>query len=307
MSELFYLTQYKKTTLNVAGGINDTQTTGIVLQNVDGVDKTKPGIVAISYDEPLDTSQVEFITYTSINASNELQGVTRGAEGFSAKSHVNGATVAFILSKSHLNNLIDAYKAEHNTDGTHSDMTADTITTSGLADLNSLKIASGSTQITSILDEDDLGSNSATALATQQSIKAYVDSIKPELHTAYGVTFGPTTSSTSWATIPEMTITFTPKISGDVYAELSMEIIESTTSYSTQVKLTKNGGELAASYRDVSTLVANKGILFNTVGFTSVTAGTSYTFKAEWKVSNSTLTATAYSTKRSLAVMVFPT
>jgi hypothetical protein len=33
----------------------------------------------------------------------------------------------------------------------------------------------GSTQITALLDEDTLSSNSATAVATQQSIKAYVD------------------------------------------------------------------------------------------------------------------------------------
>ena len=39
---------------------------------------------------------------------------------------------------------------------------------------DSFKIGSGST-VTTILDEDDLSSNSATALATQQSIKAYVD------------------------------------------------------------------------------------------------------------------------------------
>jgi len=39
----------------------------------------------------------------------------------------------------------------------------------------SLALASGAT-VTSILDEDAMGSDSATALATQQSIKAYVDS-----------------------------------------------------------------------------------------------------------------------------------
>lgn len=33
----------------------------------------------------------------------------------------------------------------------------------------------GSTQITALLDEDNMASNSATAVATQQSIKAYVD------------------------------------------------------------------------------------------------------------------------------------
>ena len=41
--------------------------------------------------------------------------------------------------------------------------------------ITSLSFSSGST-VTAILDEDNLSSNSATALATQQSIKAYVDS-----------------------------------------------------------------------------------------------------------------------------------
>lgn len=40
--------------------------------------------------------------------------------------------------------------------------------------LASLGLASGAT-VTSILDEDDMASDSATALATQQSIKAYID------------------------------------------------------------------------------------------------------------------------------------
>ena len=44
----------------------------------------------------------------------------------------------------------------------------------GTANLDSLVLGSGST-VTSILDEDDLSSDSATSLATQQSIKAYVD------------------------------------------------------------------------------------------------------------------------------------
>jgi hypothetical protein len=44
----------------------------------------------------------------------------------------------------------------------------------GTANIDSLVLSSGST-VTAILDEDDLTSNSATSLATQQSIKAYVD------------------------------------------------------------------------------------------------------------------------------------
>ena len=52
-----------------------------------------------------------------------------------------------------------------------------TLTTAGSGVVlvnDSFKIGSGAT-VTTILDEDGFGSNSATALATQQSIKAYVD------------------------------------------------------------------------------------------------------------------------------------
>ena len=53
-----------------------------------------------------------------------------------------------------------------------------TLTTSGSGSVvvdDTFKIGSGA-GVTTILDEDDLSSDSATALATQQSIKAYVDS-----------------------------------------------------------------------------------------------------------------------------------
>jgi hypothetical protein len=47
---------------------------------------------------------------------------------------------------------------------------------SGVIHINdSLQIGTGAT-VTTILDEDAMGTNSATALATQQSIKSYVDS-----------------------------------------------------------------------------------------------------------------------------------
>ena len=109
MSTFYYVPQYFTTQLSVAGGIDDTQTTGIVLQSISGVDETKPGIIAVTWSNPIDTTKVEYITYTSINATTkELQGVTRGEEGYSAKSHVNGATVAWPLSKSHINNIPDS-------------------------------------------------------------------------------------------------------------------------------------------------------------------------------------------------------
>lgn len=147
MANAYFLNQYFTTTLNVGGGIDDSQTTGIIITSVSGLDITKPGIALINYADPLNTAIAEWVTYTSINGSNELQGVTRGAEGFSAKTHSNSVSVAFPLSESHVNNLA-----------------------------TSLSIGGISTNlVTTTLDEDAMGSDSATALATQQSIKAYVD------------------------------------------------------------------------------------------------------------------------------------
>lgn len=54
-----------------------------------------------------------------------------------------------------------------------------------------ISLASGST-VTSILDEDDMASDSATALATQQSIKAYVDASGPDF-TSIATDVRPTT------------------------------------------------------------------------------------------------------------------
>ena len=108
MATLKYLSQYFSTTLNVGGGIDASQTTGIILQSVSGVtDITKPGQICITYSDPIDTSVAEWIDYTSINGSNELVGAVRGREGFSAHAHLQGATVAFVLSASHHNDVVD--------------------------------------------------------------------------------------------------------------------------------------------------------------------------------------------------------
>lgn len=107
MSTFKYLPQYFSTTLNVGGGIDASQTTGIVLLSVSGVDITKPGQICISYSDPLDTGVAEWINYTSINGSNELVGVTRGCEGYSARTHLPSAVIQFTLSATHLNDLTD--------------------------------------------------------------------------------------------------------------------------------------------------------------------------------------------------------
>ena len=102
---LYYLNQFITTTLNVGGGLNISQTTGIVVQSVSGLDITKASVACLTFSDPINTAAAEWVTYTSINGSNELQGVVRGAEGFSAKTHSTGAVIAFPISESHINNL----------------------------------------------------------------------------------------------------------------------------------------------------------------------------------------------------------
>lgn len=123
-----YLHQFVTTSLNVGGGINASQTTGIVLQSLNNIDATKPSVACITWADPLNTSVAEWVTYTSVNSTtNTLQGVTRGAEGYSAKAHSNGAVIAFPLSKSHVNELNTAVSAEHSTAGVHSETALDSM------------------------------------------------------------------------------------------------------------------------------------------------------------------------------------
>ena len=205
-----YLHQFVTTNLNVGGGIDDSQTTGIVLQSLNNIDATKPSVACLTWADPLDTSVAEWITYTSVNSTtNELRGVTRGAEGYSAKPHLNQAVIAFPLSKSHVNDLNTAVSAEHSTAGVHS---------------VSAMISGGS-----VLDEDNMASNSATALATQQSIKAYVDNttIPSDGWIAAGETW-------TYASADDPTYTFT--ISGvdlttKYYPGMRVKLTQTTAKY----------------------------------------------------------------------------
>jgi len=106
MATLYYLNQYFTTTLSKAGGMDASETTGIVAQAISGVDETKAGVACVNWADPLVTSTAEWFTYTSINSTTkEFNGVIRGAEGYAAKAHDNGAVIAFPISESHINNI----------------------------------------------------------------------------------------------------------------------------------------------------------------------------------------------------------
>ena len=103
----YFVPQYRTTTLDVVGGLTAAVTTGIKLASIPSdVDITQPGILCLTYSNPIDTTVAEWITYTSIDGTNVLQGVARGAEGWSAKTHLNNCTIAWVFSKSHVNELM---------------------------------------------------------------------------------------------------------------------------------------------------------------------------------------------------------
>jgi hypothetical protein len=98
---------------------------------------------------------------------------------------------------------------------------ATTIDVNGTLAFDSLK-GTGATTVTNILDEDNMASDSATAIATQQSIKAYVDSQVGSFDTlAEVLAQGNTTGGTDLAVSTGDDITFadsTPKPSSALAA-----------------------------------------------------------------------------------------
>lgn len=105
MANPIYGSENFSTTLNVGGGINNSQTTGIILTGVSGLD-TNGGILGFTWASSIDTSTYEELEYGSYTG-NELTGVIRGVNGTSAKSHLNQAVIAAVVSKTHVNRLAD--------------------------------------------------------------------------------------------------------------------------------------------------------------------------------------------------------
>ena len=84
---------------------------------------------------------------------------------------------------------IDAIFSVTGTDVSMSDITFATVTSNGLATLASVYIGADGATVTGIKDEDDMSSNSATKVASQQSIKAFVDAVESRTR-AFAIAIG---------------------------------------------------------------------------------------------------------------------
>ena len=125
------------------------------------------------------------ITDNAIKASASNADLELDGSGSGVVKILDNAEVVGTLTTANITNTNNITTTQLDADGVR--LKDNTITTlasnadleinasgSGTVVLENLKVGSGATE-TTILDEDNMSSDSATALATQQSIKAYVD------------------------------------------------------------------------------------------------------------------------------------
>lgn len=124
--------------------LNQGETSSLTLNNVTGI-QNKPGVILINRIDANGNEKTsslrEWVKYTAVSGST-LTGLTRAIGGSTDQEHAVGSVVEFVPDISVFQAIIDAITVANN-------------------DV--------------FLDEDAMGSDSATKGATQQSIKAYAD------------------------------------------------------------------------------------------------------------------------------------
>lgn len=190
-----------------SGGVADASVTTIPLSSASGLTN---GAVYIFTIDRVDSNGTKTPSRREVGkgtlSGSNLINCTRGVHG-TAQQHNAGAVVEVLFTATHHNELMEALEVEHNSNGTHSDITADSVISTGVIEGASLELASGAT-VTAILDEDNMASNSATAIPTQQSVKAYVDnnvSIPTQLNDTNGNEAIKTVATTN--AVNELTVT----------------------------------------------------------------------------------------------------
>lgn len=104
-------------------------------------------------------STVERITGT-ISGSN-LTSYTRAIDGTTEQAHSSGAVVEYIWNADDWNDAVDGFLVEHDQDGTHSDITADSVTIGGNA-----AIDAGDTATTTAAGVVEIATSAETTTGT---------------------------------------------------------------------------------------------------------------------------------------------
>lgn len=125
-------------------------------------------------DPKTETEEIVKVTDKSTNSIT----VVRAQGGTSATAHSVGAAVVDYNIPQYFDDLADAYENVFNDDGTPKSTAL--VTPTGVQTLTNKTLTSpvlnGNMTGTGVVDEDNMVSDSATKLPTQQSVKAYVDS-----------------------------------------------------------------------------------------------------------------------------------
>lgn len=165
-----------------SGGVADGTVTTIPLQSATNLDNGDIYIATINRVNAQSVKQDTWETFIGELSGTNFINCVRRVEGTAtaSTSWAAGTVVEILFTAKHWNNMIDFLGVEHNSDGTHGALTADSAAISGAITATSVNIGS-TIAVTGVLDEDTMSSNSAVKLATQQSIKAYVDGINTTL------------------------------------------------------------------------------------------------------------------------------
>ena len=165
MAKLFYPPEdnglQKTLDSDLATGI----TASLTLNNVNKI-QNKPGVIVIDRIDSTgalkDASDREYIIYSEISGLT-LTGLERGSGGSTDQDHGVGAVVEFVPDVNIFQSIADAM----------ANLVSATDTSVVSMTDPELK---GDLSGTAFLDEDTMSSDSATKVASQQSIKAYVNS-----------------------------------------------------------------------------------------------------------------------------------
>lgn len=265
--------------------LNTGTTSGVTLNNTTGV-QNYPGVFVVNRIDTdgneKDASLREYVAFTAVSGST-LTTLTRGLGGSSDQDHSTGDVVEFIPDVVWAQAVVDSLANLVNTTTLALDTTKVVdLTTSQTLSSKTLTspVLNTSLSGTAFLDEDTMSSNSATKVASQQSIKAYVDAnvgVTPALQT----TSSSSTSSapdTTWADVTSGSLTVSCAV-GDTLLIIAHAVV-SNSSASGRVDM--------RIYRDSTSSVANAVIKnstnLSTIAMTTAYAATStsHTFKLQY-------------------------
>lgn len=110
----------------------------------------------------------------------------------------------------------------------------------------------GAVEELDLLDENDMNSDSDTSVATQQSIKAYVDTYRrPNIVTTNSTAASSVSATTSWTDFPSLEVTITPRLASSTFIVDVQALLGNVASQMIQGKIQYKVN--SGSYADIVT------------------------------------------------------